>query len=188
MLFAAPGRRHIRRDTVVPHARAWEAWLLRCAWPSLGLIRSLATKASEEEGFPEIRHCCIFYRVFRAMSDHHHSCPSTRSRICQSNCALPMPGTADGDVVSRCQVLGRVGSAHHGAEQLVLHGLPDATVTGFWFVGRGTCSWWMVVAGFANIWFPGPRRGRACYDPLCPIMLQNKWRALKGNYRGGTSV
>ena len=26
--------------------------------------------------------------------------------VCQSNCVLPMPGTADGDVVSRCQVLG----------------------------------------------------------------------------------
>ena len=34
------------------------------ARPSLGLIRSLATKASEEEGFPEIRHCCTFYRFF----------------------------------------------------------------------------------------------------------------------------
>ena len=40
------------------------------AWPSLGLIRSLATKASEEEGFPEIRHCCTFYRLFRTMSDN----------------------------------------------------------------------------------------------------------------------
>ena len=29
--FAAPGRRHIRRDTVVPHASEREAWLLRCA-------------------------------------------------------------------------------------------------------------------------------------------------------------
>ena len=38
--------------------------------------------------------------------------------VCQSNCALPMPGTADGDVVSRCQVLGREGSVHHGADQL----------------------------------------------------------------------
>ena len=47
-----------------PHASEREAWLLRCAWPSLGLIRSLATKASEEEGFPEIRHCCTFYRLF----------------------------------------------------------------------------------------------------------------------------
>ena len=37
------------------------------AWPSLGLIRSLATKASEEDGFPEIRHCCAFYRVFRTI-------------------------------------------------------------------------------------------------------------------------
>ena len=37
--------------------------------------------------------------------------------VCQSNCALPMPGTADGDVVSRCQVLGRAGSVHHGADQ-----------------------------------------------------------------------
>ena len=26
--------------------------------------------------------------------------------ICPSNCALPMSGTVDGDVVSRCQVLG----------------------------------------------------------------------------------
>ena len=37
--------------------------------------------------------------------------------VCPSNCALPMPGTADGDVVSRCQVLGRAGSVHHGADQ-----------------------------------------------------------------------
>ena len=37
---------------------------------------------------------------------HHHSCPSTRSRICLLNCALPIPGTADGDVVSRWQALG----------------------------------------------------------------------------------
>ena len=35
----------------------------------------------------------------------------------QSNGALTMPGTADGDVVSRCQVLSRVGSVHHGADQ-----------------------------------------------------------------------
>ena len=32
---------------------------------------------------------------------------------CQSNCALPMAGTSDGDAVSRCQVLSRVGSVHH---------------------------------------------------------------------------
>ena len=68
--FSTPGRCHIRRDTVIQHARAWEAWLLRCVWPSLGLIRSLATKASEEGVFPEIRHCCIFYRFFRTMSDN----------------------------------------------------------------------------------------------------------------------
>ena len=37
---------------------------------------------------------------------HHHSCTSTRSRICLLNCALPIPGTADGDVVSRWQALG----------------------------------------------------------------------------------
>ena len=36
---------------------------------------------------------------------HHHSCPSA-SRT--SNCALPMPGTADGDAVSRCQVSKRL--------------------------------------------------------------------------------
>ena len=146
---AAPGRRHIRRDTVVPHARApgfcdrVTVLLLayvsqisrpveasqalvsssRLTIPSLpdggrccgqtskmwstvcsgaphsqteeslrphfsmdelnrptpvrrrlrvvhcfrGLIRSLATKASEEDGFPEIRHCCAFYRVFRTI-------------------------------------------------------------------------------------------------------------------------
>ena len=42
------------------------------------------------------------------LSFHKESCPL--------NCALPMPGTADGDVVSRCQVLGRAGSVHHGAD------------------------------------------------------------------------
>ena len=29
----------------------------------------LATPASEKEGFPEIRHRCLFYRFFRTMSD-----------------------------------------------------------------------------------------------------------------------
>ena len=37
--------------------------------------------------------------------------------VCPSNRALPMPGTADGDAVSRCQDLGRAGSVHHGADQ-----------------------------------------------------------------------
>ena len=37
--------------------------------------------------------------------------------VCPSNCALPMPGTADGDVVGHCQVLGRAGSVHHGTDQ-----------------------------------------------------------------------
>ena len=60
------------------------------------------------------------------LSFHQESCPL--------NCALPMPGTADGDVVSRCLVLGRAGSVHHGADQYMLHGLPDATVTSLCFV------------------------------------------------------
>ena len=37
--------------------------------------------------------------------------------VCSSNRALPMPGTADGDAVSHCQVMGRAGSVHHGADQ-----------------------------------------------------------------------
>ena len=37
--------------------------------------------------------------------------------VCSSNRALPMLGTADGDAVSRCQVLGRAGSVHHGADR-----------------------------------------------------------------------
>ena len=37
--------------------------------------------------------------------------------VCSSNSALPMPDTADGDAVSRCQVLERAGSVHHGADQ-----------------------------------------------------------------------
>ena len=45
--------------------------------------------------------------------------------VCPSNYALPMSGTVDGDVVSRCQVLGRAASIHHGAAHYVLHGLPD---------------------------------------------------------------
>ena len=36
---------------------------------------------------------------------------------CPSNCARQMPGSADGDSISRCQVLGRAGSVHHGADQ-----------------------------------------------------------------------
>ena len=110
--FAAPGRRHIRRNTVVPHARAWEAWLLRCARPSLGLIRSLATKAGEEEGFPEIRHCCIFYRGFRTMSDtvakqmkgFERKLPSRHLSLSQadtvrhkSGISLPSPGLTTSD-------------------------------------------------------------------------------------------
>ena len=54
---------------------------------------------------------------------------------CQSSDrALPMPGTADGDAISRCQVLGRAGSVHHAADPYILHGLPDVTVTSFWVV------------------------------------------------------
>ena len=34
--------------------------------------------------------------------------------VCSSNGALTVLGTADGDAVSRCQVLGRAGSVHHG--------------------------------------------------------------------------
>ena len=34
--------------------------------------------------------------------------------VCPSNCALPMPGTVDSDVVSRCQVLVRAGCVHPG--------------------------------------------------------------------------
>ena len=37
--------------------------------------------------------------------------------VCSSNSALPMPGTSDGDAVSHCQVMGRAGSVHHGADQ-----------------------------------------------------------------------
>ena len=37
--------------------------------------------------------------------------------VCLSNRALPMLGTADGDAVNRCQVLGRAGSVHHGTDQ-----------------------------------------------------------------------
>ena len=36
---------------------------------------------------------------------------------CQSKRALPVPGTADGYAISRCQVLGRTDSVHHGANQ-----------------------------------------------------------------------
>ena len=32
-----------------------------------------------------------------------------------------MPGTADGDVVSRCLVLGRAGGVHHGGNPVVHH-------------------------------------------------------------------
>ena len=56
--------------------------------------------------------------------------------VCRSNRAVPVPGTADGDTVSRCQILGRAGSVHHGEDPWVLHGLPDATVTCFLFVGK----------------------------------------------------
>ena len=35
----------------------------------------------------------------------------------QSNGALPMPCTVDGDAISRCQVSSRGGSVHHGADQ-----------------------------------------------------------------------
>ena len=48
---------------------------------------------------------------------HSSSFLSFHQESCPLNCALPMPGTADGDVVSRCQVFGRAGSVHHGADQ-----------------------------------------------------------------------
>ena len=44
---------------------------------------------------------------------HHHDCPSTS---CIS-VKLAMPGTADGDAISGCQVLSRAGSVHRGADQ-----------------------------------------------------------------------
>ena len=51
-----------------------------------------------------------------AFPDHHNSCPST----CRmANPAVPMTDTADGDAVSRCQVLGRAGSVHHGGRCLM---------------------------------------------------------------------
>ena len=53
--------------------------------------------------------CNVTLHSSSFLSFHQESCPL--------NCALPMPGTADGDVVSRCQVLGRAGSVHHGADQ-----------------------------------------------------------------------
>ena len=55
------------------------------------------------------RHSSLSSSSSSFLSFHQQSCPL--------NCALPMPGTADGDVVSRCQVLGRAGSVHHGADQ-----------------------------------------------------------------------
>ena len=48
---------------------------------------------------------------------------------CQSDCALPMAGTSDGDAISRCQVLSREGSAHHWADLYMFHGMPYVTVT-----------------------------------------------------------
>ena len=36
---------------------------------------------------------------------------------CQSNRSFPMPGRADGDAISRCQVLCRAGIVQHGANQ-----------------------------------------------------------------------
>ena len=70
------------------------------------------------------------------MNNQHrrHSCPST-GHMQISNCALAMSSTADGDAVNqcRCQVLGRAGSVHHGADESMFHDLPDGTVTRFWF-------------------------------------------------------
>ena len=64
-VFAASGRRHIRRDTVVPHARA-PGFCDRVT-----VIRpNPFAKVSEEEGFPEIHHCCTFDRFVRTMSDN----------------------------------------------------------------------------------------------------------------------
>ena len=47
---------------------------------------------------------------------HHHSCPSTSRMSVKS-------------AISHCQVLCRAGSVHHGADQYMLHDLPDAIVT-----------------------------------------------------------
>ena len=63
----------------------------------------------------------------------HNSCPSSMScmsvKLCPTN-AWPAYGYA----ISSCQVLGRAGSARHGADQHLLRGLPDATVTSFLFI------------------------------------------------------
>ena len=48
---------------------------------------------------------------------YHHHLVLPQGAVCLSNRALPMPGTADGDAVSRGQVLGRAASVHHGADQ-----------------------------------------------------------------------
>ena len=66
--------------------------------------------------------------------DETDSCPSSMSCMSVKSCP-PMPGTADGGVISSCQILGRAGSVHHGTDPYLLHGLL-MPVTSFLFVGK----------------------------------------------------
>ena len=68
--------------------------------------------------FPFTPFCqCLSEETLKAVGPYKSSFLSFHQESCPLNCALPVPGTADGDVVSRCQVLGRAGSVHHGADQ-----------------------------------------------------------------------
>ena len=69
----------------------------------------------------------LFFYV-HLQGTHNHSCPSTNP-MSVSNRALSMSDKDDGDAVSRCQVLSRAGSVHHGANRVDV-----AWSTLFWLV------------------------------------------------------
>ena len=63
-----PGRRHIRRDTVVPHARApgfCDRVTVIRPNPSIGYQSQRGRWLSRDTPY-----CCTFYRFFRTMSDN----------------------------------------------------------------------------------------------------------------------
>ena len=69
---------------------------------------------------------------------NHHSCTSFHqlhvSEIVPSQCLAQPMAIPLAVVRSWVGLKHAAGSVHHGADQKMLHGLPDATVTHFWFV------------------------------------------------------
>ena len=117
----------------------------------------------------------------------------------QSNCALTMPGTADGYAISHCQVLGRAGGVNHGADQWMLHGMHDATVTRVCFIEyphfdmftldrpTGVRNWlsaFQVVQGFSA----SARRCSSALMLRCTLASRGLSRSLHNSMRSSFAV